>query len=253
MDRHRMGFPLVLFAVVAVSVPAAAQEFVQVVEDSSQASKGPVRVDEQTPPSGEFAAAVSAVDEMFRAGSPRAAARQYAKLSLRFGASELLLTRRFVAQVASGDFEQALVIRSLARLLKLEISNKTLPGRSLAGLGISPPLAELLSEELAALTILQATDPERLDVIAAWLRINGEDKRSELFSKKAAQIRNAEVLPGSPEPLVVTPSSTKAPKSTAPAIVAPLAAPAVVPVPAAESPRVEKPAISLFEPLRSNG
>lgn len=249
MDRHRMNFPFVLFAVfVSVCVPVSAQELVQAALDSSESNNGQALVGEQQLLEGELAAAVSAVDEIFRAGSPRTAARHYAKLSLRFGASESLMTRRFVAQVASGHFEQALVICSLARLMKVEISNKMLPGNSVSGLGISPPLAKLLSEELAALTILQSSDPDRLDVIATWLEINGEEKRSDLFFEKAQQIRSAEILPDRPEPLIKT-SLPAAPSQLA---VPPAPAPRVVPGPAAGSPPVEKPAISLFEPLRSD-
>ncbi|GAB5403540.1 MAG: hypothetical protein Aurels2KO_17710 [Aureliella sp.] len=138
---------------------------------------------------GSLQAGLSAADEIFRAGNPRAAARQYARLSLRFGASGQLLSRRFVAQVAAGEFEQASVIASLTRLMGLKITADSLPGKSLLGLGIDPVMAEALSEAVAEMAVLQRIDPERLEVVAVWLRMAGDNKRSKMFFSEAAKIR----------------------------------------------------------------
>ncbi len=191
-------------------------EVVEVVQPEMVQAK-PVGADAKD---GTLEAGVSAADEIFRAGNPRNAARQYAVLSLRFGASAQLLTRRFVAQVAAGEFEQAAVIASLASLMGKPITTKELPGESLLGLGIDPVMAEALSEALAEMAVLQRIDPERLDVVAIWLRLSGNKKRSQVFAEEAGKIRaiqSRSLSPASPKrsgpaldlPPVVVPPATK--------------------------------------------
>lgn len=205
---------------------------------------------------GTLEAGVSAADEIFRAGNPRNAARQYAVLSLRFGASEQLLSRRFVAQVAAGEFEQAAVIASLAKLMGKSITTKMLPGESLLGLGIDPVMAEALSEAMAETVVLQRIDPERLDVVAVWLRLSGDKKRSQVFAKEAEKIRELQARSSTS----ASPMGSEAALDLPPVVVPPAAvpsrnasssAPSVAPPRPARSPAaVPEQRILLLEPPR---
>lgn len=137
-------------------------------------------------------AALEAADAMFRASGYAQAAREYAKLSLRFGASDLLYGRRFIAQIMSHDFEQALVIRASARLTGNKISRESLPGKSLSGLNLSVEEVEPMTELLASQAMLDVRDADRLEMMATWLRLAGDVKRSELFQDRVRELRQAE-------------------------------------------------------------
>lgn len=78
-------------------------------------------------PSATIERTLEAADAIMQAGGYREAAVAYAQLSQRYGDSHQLLGRRFVAQLLSGDVEQALVIAETARLMGFEFRRSDLP------------------------------------------------------------------------------------------------------------------------------
>jgi hypothetical protein len=134
---------------------------------------------------------LNAADDIFRAGGYREAATAYAQLTVRYGASELLYTRRFLAQVASGDVEQAIVVASTAELSGMQIDRSTLPGGSLSGLGLDEEMIAARKEDLAKHAFQQADDADSLFAVARWLHLAGDDDRAEVFLARARQLMNA--------------------------------------------------------------
>ncbi|MEO8270743.1 MAG: hypothetical protein ABI557_13550, partial [Aureliella sp.] len=61
------------------------------------------------------ASLLASADAIFQAGGYRQAATAYAQLNVRYGSSDQIFARRFVAQVACGDFDQAAVVLASAQ------------------------------------------------------------------------------------------------------------------------------------------
>lgn len=133
---------------------------------------------------------LNAADDIFRAGGYREAATAYAQLTVRYGPSELLYTRRFLAQVASGDVEQAIVVASTAELAGMQIGRNTLPGGSLSGLGLDEETIAMRKEDLAKHAYQLADDADSLFAVASWLHLAGDDERAEVFLARARQLLN---------------------------------------------------------------
>lgn len=133
---------------------------------------------------------LNAADDIFRAGGYREAATAYAQLTVRYGASELLYTRRFLAQVANGDVEQAIVVASTAELAGMQIGRNTLPGGSLSGLGLDEETIAMRKEDLAKHAYHLADDADSLFAVASWLHLAGDDERAEVFLARARQLLN---------------------------------------------------------------
>lgn len=134
---------------------------------------------------------LNAADDIFRAGGYREAATAYAQLTVRYGASELLYTRRFLAQVASDDVEQAIVVASTAELSGMQIGRSTLPGGSLSGLGLDDETIAARKEALAKHAYRLTDDADSLFAVARWLHLAGDDDRAEVFLARARQLMNA--------------------------------------------------------------
>ncbi len=138
---------------------------------------------------------LEAADNIFRAGGYREAARAYAQLTVKFGTSDLLCTRRFLAQMASGDLEQAVVVVSSAELAGSNLKRSTLPGGSLSGLGLTEDLISLRKEELAKHAYQLADDADSLIALARWLQLAGDEERAELFLVRARQLAEPTTSP----------------------------------------------------------
>jgi hypothetical protein len=130
---------------------------------------------------------LAAADSILRSGGYREAAIAYARLTVHFGSSDALLTRRFIAQVASGDFAQAGVIAASAELAGFRLDRSSLPNGSLIGLGLAVSLIDQTNEALAAQAFRQS-DPETLVTLGTWLHLAGDEQKSQLFLAGAAQI-----------------------------------------------------------------
>ena len=136
---------------------------------------------------------IDAADAIFRAGGYREAATAYARLSVRYGSSSRLYGRRFIAQLASGEMSQAIVVSASAHLSGSELTRADLPEGDLASLGLGTERIEELQEELAATALAQPDDAAALVAVADWLRLSGDDARADLFSAGAAEVtRHAE-------------------------------------------------------------
>lgn len=132
------------------------------------------------------------VDEQFRQGFRSGAARRYATLSQRFLGEPRLLARRFVAQVASGQFRQAVVISSLAGIFEQKIAPEQLPGGMLDGLGLEPEEVMRITEQVARQALAANIDAATLDAVATWLSLAGEQKSSVYFQSQAEALRKSE-------------------------------------------------------------
>lgn len=136
---------------------------------------------------------LQAADAILAAGGYRQAAQAYAQLALQFGNSKQLYSRRFIAQVAGGDYEQAAVIVNLLAVSKIQIDTADLPRGDLrSALGVNDNLIARRSEGLAANALVQPDDPIPLQTIATWLALAGDSARAELFHHRASQLRTAE-------------------------------------------------------------
>lgn len=131
------------------------------------------------------------VDEQFRQGFRVAAARRFATLSQRFPGEPRLLTRRFVAQVASGEFRQAVIIFSLAEIFGHRITPERLPGQMLAGLGLQPDEVQRITEQVARQALAADIDAATLHAVAAWLSLAGQQKSSAYFRSQAENLQKS--------------------------------------------------------------
>jgi hypothetical protein len=141
---------------------------------------------------------LAAADAILKAGGYREAAAAYAQLSVRYGSSDLLFARRFVAQVASGDVEQAVVIAASAELAGYHLDKSSLPAETLTGLGVRESLVADRSEALAALAYRRSDDADALLALGRWMHLSGDEPRAELFIARARQI--ADEVPEIPQP-----------------------------------------------------
>ncbi len=139
------------------------------------------------------------VDDMLRAGGYRQAATAYAQLAVRFGPSQTLFARRFIAQVASGEFEQASLIAMSAELAGYSLDRNTVPQASLIALGLSQDTITRCTEGLAKRAYERPQEAECLAAVGHWLHLAGDDERAELFLARAAQLSD-QPQPSSPSP-----------------------------------------------------
>lgn len=132
---------------------------------------------------------LAAADAIFEAGGYSQAATAYARLNVQFGSSDLIFGRRFVAQIASGDFDQAAVIAASAEAAGFQLSAADLPGGSTDQL-FSQALErrEALTERLAAEALVRPSQPEPLQVLGLWLQLAGDMQRAEMFFDMARQL-----------------------------------------------------------------
>ncbi len=138
---------------------------------------------------------LNAADDILRAGGYREAATAYAQLTVRYGSSELLYTRRFLAQVASGDVEQAIVVASSAELAGMQLARSTLPGGALSGLGLDEETIAARKEALAKHAYQLADDADSLFAVASWLHLADDDERAEIFLARARQLMKPAATP----------------------------------------------------------
>ncbi|MCA9192752.1 MAG: hypothetical protein KDB03_13345 [Planctomycetales bacterium] len=111
----------------------------------------------------------------------RDAARLYAELTVRYGPSDLLFGRRFVAQVMCGDFEQAEIVLESAQLAGFQIHEFELPNGSIATLISDLDLVSERSEALAAHAISKGNPDLSLKVVGTWLELCGDAQRGAIF------------------------------------------------------------------------
>ncbi|MCA9131819.1 MAG: hypothetical protein KDA45_01635 [Planctomycetales bacterium] len=148
---------------------------------------------------------LAAADAIFQAGGYRQAAAAYAELNVRFGSTNLIFGRRFIAQVASGDIEQAAVILVSATAVGVQLERRDLPGGSLQTLFAQHPQAlEASTERLAAHALERPEEAERLVMLGRWLDLVGDDERSAMFLQRAAEL--SQVTPTGPANSVELPS-----------------------------------------------
>ncbi len=139
---------------------------------------------------------MNTADAILAAGGHRQAAQAYAQLVLKFGNSNRLATRRFVAQVASGDFAQAAVVVELAQANGNRIERADLPGGDLSitlGRGASNWINQR-TEGLAAVALENPDDAAAMLAVAHWLSLTGDDTRAELFKSRAEQLQKSEAI-----------------------------------------------------------
>ena len=137
---------------------------------------------------------IAAADAILAAGGYRQAAQAYAQIVVKHGNSDRLVTRRFIAQVANGDFEQAAVVVELAGVNGNRIDRSDLPKGDLQiALGNSGDLIASRSEGLAANALQKSEDAVSMLSVAHWLALSGDEELSELFKARADQMQHVEV------------------------------------------------------------
>lgn len=140
---------------------------------------------------------LSAADSILLAGGYKEAARAYAQLASRYGNEEKLVTRRFVAQIASGDYHQAEVILALANANQQSLNMTELPGGSLARALGGEANQTRVTEALAENALQQTGDSLAMQTVSTWLTLGGDVKRAELFASHVKQLENQD-LPTEP-------------------------------------------------------
>lgn len=132
---------------------------------------------------------LAAADAILQAGGYRQAATAYAQLNVRYGSSNEIFTRRFVAQVASGDHNQAAVILASAQAAGFQLQASDLPNGQLAALlpGKSEEVTQL-TEKLASEALSTSQPLESMQLMGAWLTLSGDDSRAALFLAMADRL-----------------------------------------------------------------
>lgn len=128
------------------------------------------------------------VDDMMRAGGYEQAATAYAQLSVRYGPSSLLLGRRYVAQVATQDLDQAEAIVELADLIQVPLG---VPAGEISNLIPEEKILERCTELLAKRALSRTNDPTSLRCVALWLEFNGDIARANMFHARVAQLKQS--------------------------------------------------------------
>lgn len=131
-------------------------------------------------------------DALLKVGGSTEAAQAYARLAVRFGSSDLIYGRRFIAQIMAGDFDQAAVIVESARLAEYQIRRQDLPAGGLSALGIDSAKAAVVGDRLAKAAYEQLEDTARLRTVAYWLSLAGDDSRAKLFFEHADKLDDQE-------------------------------------------------------------
>ncbi len=134
---------------------------------------------------------LATADAILQAGGYRQAATAYAQLHVRYGSSNAIFTRRFVAQIASGDFDQAAVVLASAQAAGFQLQPSELPASQLATLlpGRSQEV-DRLTERLAAQALSSNNEREALQLMSAWLGLSGDESRAGLFLAMAERLSN---------------------------------------------------------------
>ncbi len=136
---------------------------------------------------------VEIADAILAAGGYRQAAQAYAQLVVKYGNSDRLVTRRFIAQVANGDYEQAAVVVDLAIANGNRLGRGDLPKGDLGlALGDAGSLIGQRVEGLAANALAQSNDAVPMLAVAHWLALGGDDERADLFKARAEQLQMAD-------------------------------------------------------------
>lgn len=151
---------------------------------------------------------ISAADAILAAGGYRQAAQAYAQIVVKYGNSDRLVTRRFIAQVANGDLEQAGVVVDLAIANGNQINMGDVPQADLrTALGDTKGLIAIRSESLAASALQKSDDPTQMLTLAHWLALSGDTERADLFKARAEQMQQVTAGKLTTAPLIrATPS-----------------------------------------------
>ncbi len=137
---------------------------------------------------------MAAADSILLAGGYRQAAQAYAQLVVKYGNSDRLVTRRFIAQVANGDYDQAAVVVELAMANGNQIDRADLPqGDLMLALGGESGLIGQRVEGLAANALAQANDAVPMLAVAHWLALSGDEGKANLFKARAEQMQRADL------------------------------------------------------------
>jgi hypothetical protein len=137
---------------------------------------------------------IAAADAILAAGGYRQAAQAYAQIVVKYGNSDRLCTRRFIAQVANGDYEQAAVVIELAAANGNRLDRSGLPKGDLQiALGDSSGLIATRTESLAANALQKSEDAVPILTVANWLALSGDNQRADLFKARAEQMQQVEV------------------------------------------------------------
>jgi hypothetical protein len=165
---------------------------------------------------------LAAADALMQAGGYRQAATAYAQLHVRYGPSDEIFTRRFVAQIAADDWDQAAVVLASAEAAGFKITQATLPAGQLETLlrGKQSEVVQL-TDYLAAQTLSKPNQYEAMSMMGMWMGLVGDSSRADLFLSMAQQLAHeedsAELFPELqlqpvPEP-VPAPEELPAPRS----------------------------------------
>jgi len=136
---------------------------------------------------------MAAADALMQAGGYRQAATAYAQLHVRYGASDEIFTRRFVAQVAADDWDQAAVVLASAEAAGFKISQATLPAGQLETL-LRGKQSEVfqLTDRLAAQALSSPDQYEAMSMMGMWMGVVGDAARADLFLSMAQQLAREE-------------------------------------------------------------
>lgn len=144
-------------------------------------------------------ALLKTADEMFAIGGYEQAASAYARLAVRYGNHDELAVRRFIALVASGDHAQASIVFELAVANGRPLTSVALPTGGLARLyGANAQTRKNHIESLAAYALKADGEALPLNMVGAWLELDGQPERAATFLKRAAMISNAAEATASP-------------------------------------------------------
>lgn len=146
---------------------------------------------------------LASADAIFQAGGYQQAAAAYAQLHVRYGSSNLIFGRRFVAQVASGDYDQAAVVLVSAQGAGFPIDRSIASGSDWNQL--LAPQADAVNawtEGLAYHALQAQGQPgtpkvdqhESLEIMATWLNLTGQPERAGLFLAMAERLSAEENL-----------------------------------------------------------
>lgn len=149
---------------------------------------------------------LASADAIFQAGGYQQAATAYAQLHVRYGSSNLIFGRRFVAQVACGDYDQAAVVlvsaqgagfpidRSIAAVAD---SSQLLASQADAVNGWTEGLAQHALQAQGQQGTGEVDQHEALEIMATWLNLTGQPERAGLFLAMAERLSAEENLPQS--------------------------------------------------------
>jgi hypothetical protein len=138
---------------------------------------------------------LASADAILAAGGYREAAQAYAQLTVHFGSSDRLALRRFVAQVAGGDYEQAAVMMELALVGNSNLRRLPLPFSTLeATVGASAAFIAERTEGLAANALQQPKDAAPMAAVALWLTLAGDHERADLFTRRVEQLQGSALI-----------------------------------------------------------